>query len=825
MRSQSRSGRSSTARDASSCRERVDVARRHTLAFALAMLGGAMAAWSPEVSLAYELSTHAALTREACVTSRLGAADNAEALPTELILRLGLDGSRTSLGSIYLDLAHGSVHERQAVPGGFEAFVSSKFDGANESSAFKSRLPGLCAWIMLGAIREDDVKYDAAETENPPQDDPHGTFDRVRHHFYDPYRDWPLKALGVDLGVKAHDWAIRGPETSDGHENSFSIAMAREAMWRALTLKYAPGAAATDGTLPDLESQPTAWISSREALRLAYWATTFRALGDAVHMLQDMAQPQHTRNDFHGGLWCLPSACVTGHKSYYEAFVEAMVTRANLFRLRNRYMVGGIVSVAPEPVRLRDAVFSGYPVVRKSSYDEYFTTGIGGASTLGTGLANYANQGFYSAGTVVDTAAAAVYGSPPATRAGLAESPIDAAQVVDAANLPVGAGRLVLLEGQVRDSLNPSHSRASVPLAAEGAFDQFLNPTVKRHTTLNHYNYAAQAEMLLPRAVAYSAGLIDYFFHGALEIGLPDEGVFAAADAGAGLCKDTCGFERVKLRLTNATPGEDLGPGVAVAVVRFHRNTCYRSDLSGEPGGPNFASGGCRHPEEEIVVSKAKAIAALPAGGTQALTFDFGMQKIPINATDVKMQVAFRGRLGGEADAVAVTTRNVAEPTFLALENATDYRFSTSTQTYAPSGAPEPFTAATVTFGDAAVPLAGGATIPAPGFAQIAFLGDRVGTPVRIDFKATNLSGGHPLTATLPAFEFYLPAGSGTTYASNWPVGRVRGMYRRFVYSVARTQGYEVYQCAPDFNPAACREDTLPPLTAAHAVAWAVALQ
>ena len=89
----------------------------------------------------------------------------------------------------------------------------------------------------------------------------------------------------------------------------------------------------------------------------------------------------------------------------------------------------------------------------------------------------------------------------------------------------------------------------------------------------------------------------------------------------------------------------------------------------------------------------------------------------------------------------------------------------------------------------------------------------------------TVTSGGHPLTATLPAFEFYLPPGTGSTYASNWQVSPVRGVYRRFVYSVSRSANYEVYQCAPDFNPLPCSEATLPPLTSAQAVPWSIDLQ
>ena len=245
-----------------------------------------------------------------------------------------------------------------------------------------------------------------------------------------------------------------------------------------------------------------------------------------------------------------------------------------------------------------------------------------------------------------------------------------------------------------------------VPLASYGAFDQFLNPTLIRQATLNHYNYAEQARLLLPRAVAYSAGLLDYFFRGKLEIALPDEGVYAVRDNSTGICKDACGFDLVKLKLTNDTPGEAMGPGVVVAVVKFHRNNCYRADLSGEPGGPNFTGGSCRNPEEEIVVSSARAVASMATGTTQTIAFDFKQRPIPINATDITLQVVFRGKLGNEDDAVAVTTRNIAEPSYLALENATDYRYNTGDQHAMHRQARRSaFTSATVTFGGATKPL------------------------------------------------------------------------------------------------------------------------
>ena len=78
------------------------------------------------------------------------------------------------------------------------------------------------------------------------------------------------------------------------------------------------------------------------------------------------------------------------------------------------------------------------------------------------------------------------------------------------------------------------------------------------------------------------------------------------------------------------------------------------------------------------------------------------------------------------------------------------------------------------------------------------------------------------MTVGMPYFEFYLPPGAGTTYTSNWHVSPVRGVYRRFVYSVSRAADYEVYLCSLDFNPLACSEATLPPLTSANAVPWTV---
>jgi hypothetical protein len=125
-------------------------------------------------------------------------------------------------------------------------------------------------------VREDD---------NPPQDDPAGNINRVFNHFYDPYLN---SGLLDGWGSKAPDWAINGTDNIGARRNHFSIKHAKEAMFRAATLRML-----VDGRLEKVPTPVYGLWMTQEEQRAAYWATVFRALGDTEHLLQDMAQPQH----------------------------------------------------------------------------------------------------------------------------------------------------------------------------------------------------------------------------------------------------------------------------------------------------------------------------------------------------------------------------------------------------------------------------------------------------------------------------------------------------------------------------------------------------
>jgi hypothetical protein len=244
--------------------------------------------------------------------------------------------------------------------------------------------------------------------------------------------------------------------------------------------------------------------------------------------------------------------------------------------------------------------------------------------------------------------------------------------------------------GNVTDSLL-GRVYPGVPLTTLGVWDQFLQEKSKKPKySLNRLNYDAMADLLLPRAVAYSAGLINFFFRGQLLISLPKEGVYAISDHGVGE-----GFKVLRVKVKNATgafvdaQGEDqpqhMRGGTFFAVIRYHKDRKYVDRLDTIVGaescddyfevvnpGDLSASTECRDGVEEIVVSEPLA-ESLDVNTEKTLKFTFSKSPISYAITDVMLQIVYRGPLGGEADAVAVGSLDISEPTYFTYQNDTDY--------------------------------------------------------------------------------------------------------------------------------------------------------
>src|SRR6266550_2960172 len=186
--------------------------------------------WRQSPSWGYEFSTHAAITREAFVRWTDDTAN------IDVFDRLGLTTKKDSLGSVYVSIS--SVpQERLASPKDNPDFGKEHFDAANRLSAYQPAFESIAGWLMLGSIREDDVPLDSGALENTPQDEPLGSFVRVVNHFYDPFFDRALFIVGATRGSPPPEWAVIGIDEINSHANQFSIIDARDAMWRALTLR------------------------------------------------------------------------------------------------------------------------------------------------------------------------------------------------------------------------------------------------------------------------------------------------------------------------------------------------------------------------------------------------------------------------------------------------------------------------------------------------------------------------------------------------------------------------------------------------------------
>ena len=428
-----------------------------------------------------------------------------------------------------------------------------------------------------------------------------------------------------------------------------------------------------------------------------------------------MAQPQHTRNEGHG----------TDNAAIIEKYADARAGTpirgqpATSFRIDGLTLARSDGTLRPLDYELRDNAGNlvAYPIPRFNSYTDYWSTSRGNTPpqredslTIGKGLADYSSRGFLTVGSSLTATTFSEFPMPPraSTDASYTLSmPVSLCDAPPQSNL-----KMRYLSRNVVDSVAPSTSE-QIKLQARSVWTDPAN-SLPPQFAINHCVLDDNLRVLIPRAVAYSAGLIDYFFRGRLDIALPSDGVYAVLDhavanrgkvSSGGAIYD--GFTKIKAKVKNVTepiqsPGsptslpQEMSNGTLVAVVKYHLNDCYQADLSGEklqtglslntisyPPGCNIsgtASPLFRTPTEEIVTSQpgvdavGAPVTSLSTQDYKEITFSFS-PPIPINATDVYVQIIYRGVLGQEADAVAVETRNVSEPSYFTFANTTDYLF------------------------------------------------------------------------------------------------------------------------------------------------------
>lgn len=699
----------------------------------------------PLAAFSYDIDTHAWMANQSFQKSillpqasplreRLGFDRLDDSTPFRVYFELQTLGNRDA----YLDLVpgatFGSTPNPYIGPHIYRAptdFERQSFTFANgpaplgSASGLAPTPYNFAASFVRGAVREDDLRPEDYTDGGPyPDLDPYGPFLRVANHFFDPINNLPL-VLPVGLTCngsldtpcnRSLDWAIGVSDAqslnfspAQDRRNHFSWIDARDSFWQALTFK---SSSAAMGNYAARQAQDS-------GIRRNFWHSALKSVGHVSHLLQDTSQPQHTRNDRHNP----------------GAVVGTTLARRTMELYANYRVTGTTTSVPSDEVEQFRAMFNGpgserllsvppignYPIPQFSTPTKFFTTRHeDGAIATRRGLADYSNRGFYTHGT-----------SPPGS--GFASPPNDpqdpSFSIVEGEeySLPgFGATIAQRFFWQVPDPVAPSYVdtcavNGKMPMGNVSALQNFAGTStapVPANIVLALDDLRCHQDALLPRGIAYTTGLINFFFRGELEITAPPQRLLAVLDQGTPHTVDAdgyprrtdnneiFGFKKVRLSLRNTTPsivesgggntytqtlGGSNGPssGRIVAVARYHRNPCYRPDMTGErrvvmpfTGGFQPPSGcpavGSRTRYQEISVSTEMAVSPGefgfgPNSSFVDKNFDFAADPIPVNATDLFIQVVYRGPLGAEPDGIALGTYDAREPMFALYWNNTDY--------------------------------------------------------------------------------------------------------------------------------------------------------
>jgi hypothetical protein len=440
---------------------------------------------------------------------------------------------------------------------------------------------------------------------------------RSKFHFHDPTKSWDAAGLSnVTIDTFCLDYT---------HRSSLVWAQDTGNLWTWQKAKqyYHDALTNTDRNM-------------REQ-KLAY---TFRSLGQVMHLISDSSVPAHARNDIHIFPYTIPGIGVEIGDPTFESW--AIQNYKNLNYNSNSIIIEQSIfgQSAPNP---------SAPIAISALWDVDKYTGSNPAVTIENiiGLAEYSNANFFSEDTIFTD-----YSYPAWSSVEEYDEIIDISK---------GKSRTYLRK--VRDGEIVNH------LATGKWFYKYLPSVLKRSgLKLDEQVYQDYAEKLIPRAVGYSAGLLDYFFRGTLEITPPDEYIYSIIDGSINLQQ----FTKIKAKVKNTTLNEVMQAGILQTVARYKPIPNYSPDLSNYP--PDGT--GMHGIDFSYSVSAPISITSLSSKDPTEFTFDFSGSPIPAGITDLYLQVIFKGTIGNEKDAaIAVGMKDLKEPTHQTFWNLTD-RFS-----------------------------------------------------------------------------------------------------------------------------------------------------
>jgi hypothetical protein len=316
---------------------------------------------------------------------------------------------------------------------------------------------------------------------------------RAHNHFHDPLEDWNdagLDNLALRLNYHLHYdrypvsaivWGLN-PEEQDFEENTtgdWSWGNAKESYYIYLTGK-------------NLEDE---LLADTEAEKSAYLADCFRSLGQVMHLLQDTSVPLHTRNDVH----IFPLGKMKDYKIFWNYETYTLKNKDYLDYTSQPPDQSVFNAYNPEP---------GYagisPVSGLFDMNKYVATNPAVTLQSDIGLAEYSNANFLSD----DTMFVSEFPYP---------NTADCIIYIDENN-----NRRYLSNNQANNVNTEKITHlATVSWLHFWRWRYFPQVHFYLPVDLDDLCYTEYASLLIPRAVGYSAELLNYFFRGTFDIKSP----------------------------------------------------------------------------------------------------------------------------------------------------------------------------------------------------------------------------------------------------------------------------------------------------------------
>lgn len=337
--------------------------------------------------------------------------------------------------------------------------------GLSEKFTWGNKTQSVLLWLREGAFLEDagsnlDVVAGKA---------------RFNNHFHNPLKLWEAAGLSdMQSGESSVLWAQDSNKQSTSVGGDWSWQKTRLCYYNALT-------AQTDND------------------RQTFFACTFMGLGYQIHLIQDMSVPAHVRNDAHPEDAFLGKNYLTGDY-YFETWAK-----------KNAGYINSSASTPVFPLVSLAIAYGGYvPITQFIDTEQYY--GENPSSSSGLGLSEYTNANFVSDDTIFTE-----------------DKGINHKHYFPYPRYSTNSYEMYEVEHSLitkRIYLRKKGDGEGIEhFATAGPLFKFLsfNPVLqKSELKLDPAVYKDYASLLIPRAVGYSAGLLNYFFRGDIDI-VPDD--------------------------------------------------------------------------------------------------------------------------------------------------------------------------------------------------------------------------------------------------------------------------------------------------------------